>query len=139
MTKYRGFVDGKQRGEYRSAQLRAKFENEDMARASGTWRSHTPFSELKAYLSRTGAFLDSHSEHYKIETDESCDSDNATYHYGGATVLVEYFEFTEGERREGEISVRIVSNDPVDDVIERLCRKFPYLNKNQPGQGGENL
>jgi len=100
---------------------------------------HSPFDDLDAYLCRAGASLDSHTEYDEPESHESCSSDNATYHYGGATVLVEYFESKKSERHEGEVTVKLVSNDPLDDVIERLCREFPFLTKSEPNQPCEKL
>ena len=129
MTRYRGTVDGRQRGEYKSVQLRALFWSEELAKMWGTKTGKTwpsvPFDDLDRYLRHAGAFL--HRDGRRIGDD--CSS-FGTYHYGGATVHVQYHirEFKPGEY-DGYVYVDVVSNDAVDDVIERLCRRFPRLKR----------
>ena len=133
VTKYRGTVDGRQRGEYKSVQLRALFGKEDLVGVQGSEVPgfHSPFDDFDVYLSRAGTRIG--DDYGELDEGESCSSDIGVYHYGGATVLVEYFEFKKGGSRDGEITVTLVSNDPLEDVIGQLCRNFPCLRRTEPG------
>ena len=133
VTKYRGTVDRRQRGEYKSAQLQATFGKEALARIQGMEVGpQSPFEEFDAYLWRAGAALHKHCKYDKPHRLQS-----GTYHYGGATVQVEYDEYEDNQWHDGTVTVTVVSNDPLEDVIERLCRKFPCLKKEESGRQEE--
>ena len=112
-------------------QLRATFGKEELARIQGTEVPGllSPFDDFDVYLWRAGTLLDKHSEYNKPHRLQS-----GTYHCGGATVHVEYDEYKDDQWHEGIVTVTLVSNDPLDDVVERLCRKFPCLKKEESGQ-----
>jgi len=128
MVKYYGEVQGKRRGEYRTAELGAWFAKDEFLEK---WGSDpvisSPARDLGAYLRRAG-----------ICVDGSCDSSVEAfsgldvYHFGGATVMVNYRFYGDlpSHFSAGSVSVKFASNDPFDDVVARLRKRFPYLKEN---------
>jgi hypothetical protein len=124
MVKYRGEVEGRRRGEYRTAELGAWFAKDEFL---GKWGPDpmvaSPARDIGGYLSRAGTFVD-------IESDNSRDRlcGLSVFHYAGATVSVKHIFFHNFPYpAAGNVSVKLASNDPLDDVVEQLRKRFPYL------------
>jgi len=117
MAKYRGKHQGQTRGKYRKVALVAFQDSKDDLFES----QHL----LHQYFCDKGIFLslcqDEGSDYFK-ET-------SSTYHLGGATVCMNSIQrFTKGDYNwHYQVDLKIVSNDSLDDVIEKITRDFPHL------------
>jgi hypothetical protein len=132
MVKYHG-ESGARVGKYRSSKLGASFSTKEFL---DKWGDNpvfaSPAKDMDAYLSRAGSFVD-------IETHIGKDAIRGSYvyHYGGATVAVKYTFYSElldGEET-GNITVRLASNDPLDQITKKLVNKFPYLQEGKSFDG----
>jgi hypothetical protein len=128
MVKYYGEVQGKRRGEYRTAELGAWFAKDEFLEKWGSDPTiDSPAKDMDAYLSRAGRFVDVEGECTRERS-----SGLQVYHLGGATVAVKYMFYHDfsGHTTAGNVSVKVASNDPLDDVVGRLRQRFPYLKEN---------
>ncbi len=126
MSKYRGEIDGRERGEYRLQQLRAEFSPDEILDAWGSDVAlSSPAADVDAYLSRIGVRLNKERRYL----DELLFRFLGTYHCGGATILVQYLFHSDlpDDVCAGKLSLELVTNEPADDVADRLRRRFPYL------------
>jgi len=127
MVKYRGEVEGRRRGEYRTAELGAWFAKDEFLEK---WGSDpmiaSPARDMDAYLSRAGSYVDASCG---SSQEASCGLN--VYHLGGATVTVNYMFFDDlsDHSSGGLVSVKFTSNDPLDDVVRRVRERFPYLHE----------
>jgi hypothetical protein len=128
MVKYYGAA-GNRVGEYRSAKLGASFSQEEFVERWGQQPVIvSPAKDMDKYLSRAGAFIG-----FENKYDAKHVHETYAYHYAGATVLMR-FNYLENPPEEWDIAnltLRLTSNDSLDNVIENLMRKFPYLQKDK--------
>lgn len=124
MVKYLG--SGGRR--YESGKLGAWFSTDDFLQNWGDDpQIASPAKDMHAYLSRAGNFVDHETFQRR---DHYCGL--KVYHYGEATVSVKYHFLMDMSGRDvaGKLSVNMVSNGPVDDVMLRIGTKFPFLKEN---------
>lgn len=132
MIKYYGKF-GERRRKYTSAQLGAWFSTEEfLAKWGSDPMDASPAKDIGAYLSRAGRFVARKSIHRKGHFGGSSRCGLDVYHYGEATVSLRYRFHTDlsGTDIAGNLSVNMVSIGPVNDVVERLGARFPYLKEN---------
>ena len=124
MVKYRVVVDGRIRGQYETGELRARFSSREIQDGWGEDPTVSSSAyDINAYISRAGSCI-TLMNRYRGE--RLCFL--GTYHYAGATIVVDYtFLHKPLDEDAGELSVKLVSNDPMDDVVDQLCRRFSYL------------
>lgn len=84
----------------------------------------SPAKDMDKYLSRAGTFVCLESEY-----DTKHIRETYVYHYAGATVLVRfnYHKDPPEEWDAASLTLRLASNEPLDDLVDRLTKKFPYL------------
>jgi hypothetical protein len=132
MVKYYG-EPGTRVGKYRSAKLGASFVREEfLDNWGGDPTFASPAKDIDAYLTRAGKFISTRTDHK-----ERYIYGSRVYHYGGATVVVNYgfsTSLSEGQDA-GDVTVRLVSNDHLVHVVERLRKKFPYLQQGKSFDG----
>lgn len=128
MAKYRGKYQDKTRGKYVSKAFES--EHSDAKQNSIFARS------VNCFLERRGCLIFSHPE---IEN-EMGEFSNHAYHIGGATVGVQernwdkrYFKLCrKGYGNESSASpyytrIKLVSNDCLDDIVQKVLKEFPSL------------
>jgi hypothetical protein len=132
MVKYYGEANARV-GEYRSAKLGALFSAEDFL---GKWGDRpvfaSPAKDMDKYLSRAETFVG-----FESKNDVTHVHETYVYHYAGATVLMR-FNYVENPPEEWDVAnltLRLASNDPLDDVVEKLVEKFQYLQKDKSFDG----
>lgn len=132
MVKYYG-EPGARLGKYRSTKLGVLFSTDEFLDKWGDRPAFdSPAKDIHAYLSRSGSFVSIEACQKKKHL-----SGSYVYHYGGATVVVNYSFLTSLSEAEeaGYVTVRLASNGPLDYVIERLHKKFPYLQQGESFDG----
>ncbi len=124
MVKYYG-PGGRRRGGYRLCKLGAWFSTVEFREKWGNDASScSPAEDIGLYLKRAGRF---------VEGDDAGRGEYwcglGVYHYGVATVALKYrfLKDVSGEKVAGNVSVNLVSNGLVEDVVDRLRKRFPYL------------
>lgn len=128
MVKYYGEVQGRRRGDYRSAELGAWFSTAEFLEKWGPEPTYVmdpcPARDISAYLSRAGEYVDA-----ECDNSPECLSGLQVFHYGGATVTMKYRFYSDfsSHASAGNVSIRFASNDPLDDVVARVRERFPYL------------
>jgi hypothetical protein len=125
MVKYRGMVAGRKRGSYCACTLNASFNgNEYRQRWGPDPVRRSPATDIADYLCQAGLTLGEDS----AVVPPSFRGLNV-YHIGGATIALKYRFFINPREDEpaGGISLDMASNDPLDDVVDHLRRRFPYL------------
>jgi hypothetical protein len=132
VVKYYGAA-GNRVGEYRSAKLGASFPSEEFTERWGQQPVFaSPAKDIDKYLSRAGTFVG-----FENKYDAKHVHETYVYHYAGATVLMrfDYLEVPPEEWDIANLTLRLTSNDLLDNVIEKLTKKFTYLQKDKSFDG----
>ncbi len=125
-------VEGKRKRKAQEINLEGFFSAEDYTVQWGNERNIdecSPYADLRKYLNRVATFIDWYGyNHPTISQVER----TAIYHMNGATLKLDYSSFVETlcpVTMSAKIDLQIVSDDQADIVIERLQKRFPYLER----------
>jgi hypothetical protein len=126
MAKYRGKQEGRTRGKYVRAKFTCSFENE------AEW-SKACDKTVELGMAHAGEHVLCTSSPYRTKgllyDDSYYDSYYAAFHLAGATVGVKgisYYNFPRDSIGPHKIDLEIVSNDAIEDVIEKIRSILPY-------------
>lgn len=124
MARYRGKHNGKTRGKY--------VKTEFLYNPESLSETCTLEEQLDHFLSRQGYFINSARE--ETYTEESSPypkvmRNTYAYHMGGATIGMTAKVKETKLYNDYSIYLKLVSNETMDDIIQKITGKFPVLKK----------
>lgn len=117
MAKYRGKNKGKTRDRYRLARL--YYEEKDPEIAFDLYR------KINSFLVDSGYGVGGEDVHEKEYTRRCSD-----YHVGGCSIGLLMFEHKKIPY--SILQLRLVSNDEISDVVQRMTKRFPFFENVDP-------